>query len=103
MELFQKLAERYPRLPEAHIKWALCWECTGNLNRAEKVLVDARQFYQDQGWTAEAAVIQQELDQIAGEAAALAASLAKQQEQAPSQAAPNLMFRREFKWKGKKP
>lgn len=103
MELFQKISERYPREPEARIKWALCWECTGNLKRAEQVLADALQFYQEQNWTAEAADIRQELDQISGQAAAAAAALAEQQAaHGPAPAPPNLMFRREFKWKGKK-
>lgn len=105
MELFQKIAERYPRCTEAHIKWALCWECTGGLGRAEKVLSDALRFYEEQGWREEAAVIQQELRQVIGEASAMAvARTAEKQarEQSPPAAQPNLMFRREFKWKGKK-
>ena len=95
MEAYQTLARRYPRFVEAYLKWALCWECTGNLPRAEKVLLDAAHACREQGWQAEADRLCVELEQLG----ALPAPV--KTETPPAPAAPNLMFRREFKWKDK--
>jgi hypothetical protein len=65
--------------------------------RGEKVLRDALQSYRERGWDVEAAAVEDEIASLTGKA------------QAPVAAAvpvhpphPNLMFRKEFKWKGKK-
>ncbi len=96
MEAYQVLAQRYPRFVDAYIKWALCWECTGNAKRAEKVLFDAVQACREQGWQDEADRLRTELEHLGAVAAPVKA------EQTPPAATPNLMFRREFKWKNKK-
>ncbi len=110
MEAYQLFANRYPRCVRAFTQWALCWECVGNLKRAEKVLLDAEQLYQDRGWTAEEQTIKTELQTILGARETETIEKAREQrarelaaESSAGQATPNLMFRRQFKWKGKKP
>jgi len=103
MELYQRVAESYPRCVEAVTKWALCWECVGMRNRAQKVLFEARHNYQERGWDDEAAVVEQEIASMTGKALVETAKPAAQAEVADAHAPvpPNLLFRREFKWKGK--
>jgi len=96
MEAYQLLARRYPRCADAYLRWALCWECAGFPKRAEKVLFDARQACREQGWEAEADRLQAELQQLGAVSAKAEATATP-----PPAAAPNLMFRREFKWKEK--
>jgi membrane associated rhomboid family serine protease len=102
MELYQRLAERYPRCVEAVTKWALCWECVGLPKRAEKVLYDALHAYQERGWEDQTIVIEQEITSMTVKAEAETAARATQKHPADQSASshPNLMFRREFKWKG---
>lgn len=105
MELYQRVAEQYPRCVEAVTKWALCWECAGMPKRAEKTLGDAHHTYLERGWNEEAAAVQDELDSMLSKTE-LAQAVEHKQEQVAQQAAtpyPNLMFRKEFKWKGRKP
>ncbi|MCG3148035.1 MAG: hypothetical protein PCFJNLEI_01477 [Verrucomicrobiae bacterium] len=96
MEYYRRVAERYPRCVIAVTKWAVCWECLGLPKRAEKVLTDALQSYRERGWTTEAAAVESEIQSLS------------RQEPVESPAAPvapahpNLMFRKEFKWKEKK-
>lgn len=94
MEAYQRLAQRYPRFVEAYLKWALCWECAGHPQRAEKVLFDALQTCRANGWESEADRLQAELQQLG----ALRAASPTQPPAAPAPATPNLMFRRRFKW-----
>lgn len=104
MEFYQKAAQHDARCAEAFIKWALCWECTGMVKRAERVLWDALNYYKQQGWESEEAAVQEELDGMVGKARASAVPPPSSPETAPesrSQAAPNLLFRKEVKWKGK--
>jgi hypothetical protein len=105
MERYQRIAERYPRCVEAVTKWALCWECVGMPKRAEKVLYDSLHDYRDRGWTDEAASVEQEIASMIGKAEAETAARASQKRAAEQSAPahPNVMFRREFKWKGKSP
>ena len=105
MEFYQKAAQHEARCAEAFIKWALCWECSGMVKRAERVLWDAFNYYKQQGWEEEAAAIHEELKGMVGEAtepskAAEPRPPAVAPESQP-QAAPNLLFRKEVKWKGK--
>ncbi len=96
MEAYQLLALRYPRFVEAYLKWALCWECAGNSKRAEKVLFEALHACRTHGWEAEADRLQTELQQLGA---------IRRDAPTPASAppaAPNLMFRREFKWEEKK-
>jgi membrane associated rhomboid family serine protease len=101
MEAYQRLAKHYPRCAQAHTKWALCWECTGMAKRAEDVLRNALIFYRDHGWTEQAEIIDEELHSITRKMTpptpAVSASVVPN---APARY-PNLMFRKEFKWKGK--
>jgi len=101
MEAYQRLATRYPRSAEAYMKWALCWECTGMAKRAHDVLHEALSFYRQQGWPEQATLIEEELR-----------SMTRKMSPAPSPAQasptrpggsphPNLLFRKEFKWKEK--
>jgi len=104
MEQYQHLANRYPHCVEAITKWAVCWECVGQPKRAEKVLYDALHSYRQQGLDAEAAAVEDEIKSLIGKAeveVAVAAAQKRAAEQARP-AHPNLMFRKEFKWKDKK-
>lgn len=104
MEFYQKLARQDARCAEAFIKWALCWECSGMVKRAERVLWDALNLYKQQGWDEETAVIQEELNGMVGKAETAPASdttPTAAMPTRPSQTAPNLLFRKEVKWKGK--
>lgn len=104
MELYQRVAGRYPRCVEAFTKWALCWECVGMPKRAEKVLSDALYIYEEHGWADEAAAIHQELQSMLGKASVDTAARAKEKLAADPSAPkyPNLMFRRDLKGKGAK-
>lgn len=95
MELYQRIVERYPRSVAAVTKWALCWECVGLPKRAEKVLRDALLAYRERGWETEAGIVAAELDLLTTQPPAAAPA-------PPPAAHPNLMFRRDFKWKEKK-
>lgn len=103
MDHYRRVAEMNTRCAEAFIKWALCWECSGMLKRAEKVLYDALQFYRTQGWEAEAAAVNEELESMVGkmQQPAPAPDLSAIEQTSESPAAPNLMFRKDIKWKGK--
>jgi membrane associated rhomboid family serine protease len=105
MECYQRIAEHYPRCVEAVTKWALCWECAGMPKRAEKVLYEALHNYRERGWQEQAVVVEQEITSLIGKAEAAVATQAAQKRAAEQAgpAHPNLMFRKEFKWKGKKP
>jgi membrane associated rhomboid family serine protease len=104
MALYQRIAERYPHCTASFTQWALCWECLGMPKRAEKVLCDALHAYRERGWEAHAAVIEDEINSMLSKAgpevAANAAPPVNATTAAPAH--PNLMFRKEFKWKGKK-
>jgi len=104
MEQYQRIAQRYPHCAESFTKWALCWECLGMPKRAEKVLSDALHAYRERGWDAQAAVVEDEINSMLGKAEAEATARAAQKHAAgqAGPAHPNLMFRKEFKWKGKK-
>lgn len=95
MELYQQAALRHPRGVEAVTKWALCWECAGQPARAAKVLTDATAHFEAAGWADEAATLREELDRLSRPAALRSTPPANQY--------PNLLFRRQFKWKGKTP
>ncbi|HUJ09241.1 MAG TPA: rhomboid family intramembrane serine protease [Verrucomicrobiae bacterium] len=103
MELYQRIAERYPHCVEAVTKWALCWECVGLPRRAEKVLYDALAVYRGRGWEDHSNVIEQEIASMTrkGVAANAAHTASPQTAASAPSPHPNLMFRREFKWKGK--
>lgn len=96
MQAYQLVVSRYPRCAEAITKWALCWECNGMPARGVKVLQEALINYEEKGWETEAAVIREEL-------AAHSSILPSVPITQPTQPAthPNLMFRRDLKWKGK--
>jgi membrane associated rhomboid family serine protease len=98
MERYRRLAERYPRCVTAVSRWAVCWECLGFPQRAEKVLTDALTAYRDRGWTTEAALIESEIESLrrAEKPTGTPATSA-----APAH--PNVLFRRQFKWKDQKP
>jgi tetratricopeptide (TPR) repeat protein len=103
MENYKEVVENHPHCTEAHLKLALCWECLGQVNRAETVLAEALALYLEKGWTEGAELIQDELRQI------VLQSASKQEETQPptlvenrSPPNSNLMFRREMKWKAKK-
>ncbi len=100
MEAYQKLLQKKPRCAEGHIKLALCWECSGAVNRAEKVLQEALEFYRQQGWTTEANMIDRELTSMRAGGGAAEQSTTPTESRAPVPA-PNLMFRRELPSKGK--
>ena len=104
LEQYQRIAERYPRCVEAVTKWALCWECVGMPKRAEKVLYDALHGYRDRGWAEQATVVEREIASMIGkqEADVAAQAAQKRATERAGPAHPNLMFRKEFKWKGKK-
>ena len=103
MERYQRIAERYPRCVEAVTKWALCWECVGMPKRAEKVLYDSLHAYRERGWEEQAAVVEQEIVAMIGKTEASVAAQAAQKRAAERAGAthPNLMFRKQFKWKGR--
>jgi membrane associated rhomboid family serine protease len=103
MELYQRISERYPRCVEAITKWALCWECVGMPQRAEKVLDDALHAYRERGWEDQTVAVEEEIDARTRRVKADAVLLTAQKHAAERAASPhpNLMFRREFKWKGK--
>ena len=102
MEMYQRLATRYPQCATAHTKWALCWECTGLIKRAQDVLNKALAFYRANDWPDQTAVIEEELRSMTGKMSAPQIAAASQPvTSGPAAAYPNLMFRKEFKWKGK--
>jgi hypothetical protein len=103
MEYYQKAAQQFPRCVEAFSKWALCWECSGIPKRGERVLYDALHYYTQQGWEEEAAVIREELDGMTGkpQPAAPPEQAAAAAQPATPAPAPNLLFRKDVKWKGK--
>ncbi len=102
MEMYQRLASRYPHCAEAYTKWALCWECTGMVKRAQDVLFDALALYRQKGWPDQTAVIVEELDSMTRKMSVPEAETASPTKaRGPAAAYPNLMFRKEFKWKGK--
>jgi hypothetical protein len=72
--------------------------------RAEKVLYDALHAYRERGWDEQAVVVEDEINSMLGKAEAAVAAQAAQKRaaEATAPAHPNLMFRKEFKWKGKK-
>lgn len=101
MEAYQRLAKRYPHCAVAHTKWALCWECTGMIKRAEEVLVNARAYYRDIDRADEAAMIDEELRSMTRKNAPSTPAVSTSATDKSPAAYPNLMFRKEFKWKGK--
>ncbi|HTS18271.1 MAG TPA: rhomboid family intramembrane serine protease [Verrucomicrobiae bacterium] len=102
MEVYQRLAGRYPRCADARAKWALCWECTGMVKRAHDVLLDALAFYRERNWPEQASIIEQELCSMTRKAiVAQSAPATPAKAAVTSPVYPNLMFRKEFKWKGK--
>ena len=84
MELYQRVAERYPLCVEAVTKWALCWECAGLPKRAEKVLYEALHGYRERGWEDQTIVIEQEIASMTGKAEAETAARAAQKHAAES-------------------
>lgn len=101
MEMYQRLAQRYPHCAESRTKWALCWECAGMVKRAEDVLLGALTFYRQKNWPEQAAVIEQELRSMTRKMTASETAPAPAQAGPAAPAYPNLMFRKEFKWKGR--
>jgi membrane associated rhomboid family serine protease len=101
MEAYQRLAKRYPHCAEAHTKWALCWECTGMVRRAEDVLRNALSFYRDHGRTDQAAVIDEELQSMTRKMTPPTPVPSSPTTAGSPAPYPNLLFRKEFKWKGK--
>ena len=72
------------------------------VKRARDVLQEALAFYREQNWPDQASVIEEELDSMTGKMATLEAAPATPGQTGPTVPAyPNLMFRKEFKWKGK--
>jgi len=101
MEAYQRLAARFPRCAEAYAKWALCWECTGMARRAHDVLLDALSFYRNQGWSEQTAMIEEELRSMTRKMSAAPAPAPARSPGCGPTPYPNLLFRKEFKWKGK--
>jgi len=101
MEAYQRLAKRYPHCAEAHTKWALCWECTGMIKRAQDVLLNALAFYRDNGWTEQAKVIDEELRSMTRQMTPPTPAASPSTANRSPSPYPNLLFRKEFKWKGK--
>ena len=101
MEMYQHLAERYPRCAEAYTKWALCWECTGMVKRAEDVLRHALNFYLDRGWMEQSELIHEQLRSMTRNVTLKSSATSTPTAPGAGAPYPNLMFRGEFKWKGK--
>jgi membrane associated rhomboid family serine protease len=102
MDYYRRVTERNQRATEAFVKWALCWECSGMYKRAERVLADALALYTERGWHDEAETIRRELEQMQGRGQPVPVTGAESNPRAPAEAAaPNLLFRKEIKWKGK--
>jgi membrane associated rhomboid family serine protease len=94
METYQRVAKCNPRCVAAVTQWALCWECLGMPARAEKVLLEAATRYRELGWDTEAEALDAELLSMARKSAMPATAPV-------ATPFPNLMFRKQFKWKGK--